>query len=94
MSSNSRQAFEEATGYNEVPKSAQDLLDLNSWPMWNIAWSKAVPTVGPEMRTAIENFAHTVDFESKNMDPEQTPGVLQKALTILRKKLDELGSQP
>lgn len=94
MSSNSRQAFEEATGYNEVPKSAQDLLDLNSWPMWNIAWSKAVPMVGPVMRTALENFAHTVDFESKNLDPEQTPGVLQKALAILRTKLNDLGSQP
>ena len=94
MSSNSRQAFEDATGYNEVPKSAQDLLDLNSWPMWNIAWSKAVPTVGPELREAVEAFVTTVDFECQNLDMEQTPVVLRKAITLMYNSLEQVGAQP
>lgn len=94
MTSNARQAFEETTGYQEVPKSAQDLLDLNSWPLWNMAWSKAVPTVSPDLRNAVEAFVTTVDFECQNLDAEQTPVVLRQAITLMYEKLEVLGAQP
>lgn len=92
MTSISRQAFEESTGYNEVPKSAQDLLDLNAWPMWNMAWNRATPLVGPELLKAVESFVTTVDFECQNLDEAQTPIVLREAITIMYKKLEDLGA--
>lgn len=94
MSSNARQAFEETTGYNEVPKSAQDLLDLNSWPIWNMAWSKAVPMVGPELRKAVEDFVSTVDCECQNLDESHSPAVLREAINRMNFRLDVMGSQP
>jgi hypothetical protein len=84
----SRVAFEQATGYNEVPKSAQDLLDLNSWPMWNIAWSKAFTSVDPRVKEELEGFISTVDFEAQNLDAQHTPGVLIGAVQKIRLFLD------
>jgi len=94
MASNSRMAFEESTGYNEVPKSAQDLLDLNSWPLWNMAWSRAVPTVGPEIREAVSKFTTTVEFEMAHFDEAQTPPVLRKGLELLYATMDQVSSEP
>lgn len=92
MTSISRQAFEDTTGYNEVPKSAQDLLDLNAWPMWNMAWNQAAPLVGPELLKAVEGFVTTVDFECQNLDETQTPIVLRSAINIMYGKLEALGA--
>lgn len=93
MSSIARQAFEEATGYNEVPKSAQDLLDLNSWPTWNMAWSKALPAVSPELREAVEVFVTAVDSECQNLDEERSPTVLREAISRMNFRLEVIGSQ-
>lgn len=94
MTSPARQSFEETTGYNEVPKSAQDLLDLNSWPIWNMAWNKALPEVGPDLREAVEAFVTTVDFECQNLDETQTPIVLRKAINIMYEKLADTPNNP
>ena len=91
--SNSRLGFEEATGYNEVPKSAQDLLDLNAWPMWNQAWAKALPSVGPGVREAVDKFTTTVEFELTNFDSATTPAVLRQGLDLLNAAMTALEVQ-